>query len=518
MSSSKIFLFFLLSFISGILIASFFNIPKLLVWEFFILGIFYIGFAFTQRTHLFKRSKFQRNFEQKMKQRFIAKAIVVFAVCLIIFGLGIIRYQFADKNFEQTELKKFNDISEQVEILGAIIKEPDVRENNVKLTINVEELNNVKMEGRILITITNDFFYHYGDNLKIRGFLKTPKVFEDFHYKDYLKKDNISAVIYNPQIEIISRNFTLLGNIFSFKNKLRATLEQGLFSPQSSILSAILLGDKQKISSLWKEKLNIAGVRHITAVSGMHIIILGIILMSVLIGLGLHRSRAFYFTLIILWFYIVMIGFHASAVRAGIMASFLLFGKNIGRSSANSHIIVFAGALMLLINPFLLKYDVGFQLSFLAVIGIIYLGPVFKNWLKFIPAKRLLNLRSVLTMTFSAQVFTLPILIYNFGYFSLISPLANILIVPILPLIMISGFLFVFLGAICPPLIWLFSLPVWLLLKYLTSIISFLSKIPLASLSFQMPWFYLLIFYTALIYFVYRLNRLHSCHSFSLEL
>ena len=173
---------------------------------------------------------------------------------------------------------------------------------------------------------------------------------------------------------------------------------------------------------------------------------------------------------------------------------------------------------MLLVNPFLLRYDVGFQLSFLAVLGIIYLGPIFKKMLNFIPEERLVNLRSIITMTFSAQVFTLPILIYNFGYFSLVSPLSNILIVPILPLIMMMGFIFLLLGTIYSPLIWLFALPVYLLLKYLTSVISFLSKIPLASLSFQMPWFYLLIFYSILIYIVYRLNKSASCDSFSLEL
>lgn len=491
MGVSKIFLSFLLSFIGGIFTASFFNIPELLIYEFFILGILYIGISFVQKNFLFK------------------KAILVFAVCLIIFGLGIVRYQIVDKNFENAELKRFNDTSDIVEVLGTIMKEPDIRDSNTKLTIDVEELNNVEMEGRVLITVENDFFYYYGDKLKIRGLLKTPKVFEDFNYQEYLKKDNILAVIYRPQIELVSRNqrSSLYSKILFLKNKLRKPLYQILSSPQSSILGAILLGDKQRISSQWKEKLNIAGVRHITAVSGMHIVVLSAILISLFIGLGLCRRRALLVTLIALWFYILIIGFQPSAIRAGIMASFLLLSERIGRLSTSSRTMIFTGALMLLIKPFLLRYDVGFQLSFLAVMGIIYLGPIFKNWLRFIPEEKFIGLRSILAMTFSAQIFALPILIYNFGYFSLVSPFTNVLIIPILPYIMITGFLFVIFSFTCPPLAWVFSLPVYFLLSYLTLIVSFFSKISWAGLTFQISWFYLLIFYFILIYFVYRVSK-----------
>ena len=119
---------------------------------------------------------------------------------------------------------------------------------------------------------------------------------------------------------------------------------------------------------------------------------------------------------VLIAFFIIMTGFQSSAVRAGIMGGLFLLGQYLGRMSVSSRSIVIAAALMLAHNPLLLKLDVGFQLFFLAMIGIIYLMPVFQDWFRKIPA--MFQLRNILAMTLSAQIFTLPILIYNFGYLS----------------------------------------------------------------------------------------------------
>ena len=386
MSPSKIFLYFLLSFIGGIFVSSFLGVPKLIIYELFGLGIFYC-LIFLKH-----------------------KAIIVFAICLIIFGSGLFR----------TEIAK---------------------------STGVEPLQ--------------------------------------------FSSDEI------PQ------------QLLVFKQKLREVIYQNLSPPQSSILAAIILGDKQKISSEWKEKLNIAGVRHITAISGMHIVILSGILIWLGIFLGLYRGQAFWFALILLWLFILMIGFQPSAIRAGIMGSAFLFCQKIGRRKSADRTLVLTAAIMLVLNPLLLRYSVGFQLSFLAVLGIIYLMPFFQNLFhKLNPTRTVLvGLSNLLSMTFSAQVFTLPILIYNFGYVSLVTPITNVLIVPLLPYIMAAGFLFLLAGLLWQPLAWLLSLPVWLLSSYLTSVVDFFSRIPWASQTFQISWFWLPVSYLILGYFIYRLKK-----------
>jgi len=291
-----------------------------------------------------------------------------------------------------------------------------------------------------------------------------------------------------------------------FKNKLRESIFQNLSPPQSSILGAMLLGDKSRIPEDLKEKLNIAGVRHITAVSGMHVAILTTILMSLLLGLGLWRGQAFYFSIILISLFIIMTGFQPSGIRAGIMGGLFLLGQKLGRKSISPRTIVMAAALMLAINPLLLLDDVGFQLSFLAVLGIIYLTPTFNNWLKFIP-KKLAALKNILAMTLAAQIFTLPILIYNFGRISLVAPLTNILILPILYWIMLLGFIFGLVGIFWQFLGWILSWPVWFLLTYLIKVVDFFSHSWAAKTIENVHWFWLIISYLTLGFIAWQLNK-----------
>lgn len=237
----------------------------------------------------------------------------------------------------------------------------------------------------------------------------------------------------------------------------------------------------------------------------MHIIILAGILMWLGMALGLWRTQAFYFAIAFLILFIIMVGFPASAVRAGVMGGMFLFAEKIGRMKTADRALVFVAVLMLFQNPLLLRYDVGFQLSFLATLGIIYLLPVFQDYLKKIPID---FLKSILAMTLAAQVFTLPIIIYNFGYMSLVSPITNILIVPFIPFIMIFGFVFGFLGMVWQTLGWIFSFPALFLLTFITKIIDFFSQLPFVYLTIKnISWFWLIIAYSILTIITWRLNQ-----------
>ncbi len=157
---------------------------------------------------------------------------------------------------------------------------------------------------------------------------------------------------------------------------------------------------------------------------------------------------------------------------------------------------------------FLLRLDVGFQLSFLAIMGIIYLQPTFSDWFSKIPNPGALPLRATLATTISAQVFTLPILVYNFGYIPLISPLTNILIVPFLAPFTILIFIFGLSAILFWPLGSLLSFPAWLSLTYIVKIISYFSKFPFVSLTFRnLHWIWLIIFYFLLGFIIWRLRE-----------
>lgn len=490
MTPSKILLYFSCSFLTGVAFTALAPIPRP-----FLLGFFIVGLMFT--AVLWKRKK-----------------LVVIGLCFIVAGLGAASYQKAVSQERESLLQYYVDIEQVVAITGIIVKEPDVRNNNTKIIIAPDLINNQsarsrKKLGRVLVTTDSYPEYAYGDRVAIRGDLQAPQVFEDFNYKRYLAKDGIYAVMYWPTINLLAvrQGNLLYGKILEFKKRLRESVYQNLSPPHSSVLAAMLLGDKSRISSVLKEKLNTAGVRHITAVSGMHVVIVSSIVMSVFVGLGFWRGQALYGSMLLIALFVIMTGVQPSGVRAGIMGGLLLLGQHLGRQSTSSRTIVMAAALMVAFNPLLLLDDVGFQLSFLAAIGIIHFGPILKQYLRFLPQDNFVHVRDIIAMTFAAYLFTLPILIYNFGRISLVALITNVLIVPVLYMIMVSGFLMALLGALWGPVGWVVSLPAKLLLVYVITIVNIFSHPWAARTIENVHWVWLLAAYSILGYTTWQLKK-----------
>jgi competence protein ComEC len=416
---------------------------------------------------------------------------LIFIIAVFFISPGLIK-KIPQQNFEEGFF------------VGTVIKEPEIKNGSTKLTIKTDT-------GKILVSTRNYPQYFYGDVLKIKGKLEEPKVFEEFNYKNYLAKERIYAVSYWPKIEILERNKgnPIFGAILKFKNKATDSIEKIMPFPEISLLEGIILGNKQIFSEDLKNSLNITGTSHIVAISGMNIVIISEIMMFVLIALGLWRKHAFWFVLALISLFILMVGALASAVRAGIMGAILLYAQKIGRISNASRIMVFAAAVMLVFNPLLLRYDVGFQLSFLAVFGLIYLKPVLDELiLKKIKKEELGGLLQIITTTLAAQIAVLPVLIYNFGRISFISPLTNILIVPFITFLTIVGLIFIagtmifgFLGKI---LLW----PAYFGVVYVLKIIDWFSKIPWAAKEIQnIHWGFLIGYYVLLIGFIWLFKR-----------
>lgn len=387
---------------------------------------------------------------------------------------------------------------------GMVIKEPDQRSNHIKLVLQTEI-------GKILITTSSYPEYNYGDVLKIIGKLQFPEIFDEFNYKNYLAKDKIYYVMYYPKIEVLEKEkgSKIFSAILKFKNNLTQKVENIMPFPEVSILQGLILGNKQIFSEKIKNELSITGTSHIVAISGMNIVIISEILMFVLIGLGMWRKQAFYFVLVLIFLFILMVGAPASAVRAGIMGAILLYAQKIGRLSNAVRIMVFAGAIMLVLNPLLLRYDIGFQLSFLAVLGLIYIKPILDGFLKkFKKQEQISFLLQIITTTIAAQIAVLPILVYNFGKISFISPIANTLIVPAIPFITAIGLIFIGGMAIWPLLGKILLWPTYLGSAYILRLIDWFSKIPWAAKQIpKIHWVWLAMYYVLIIGIIIWFSR-----------
>jgi competence protein ComEC len=478
MSRSRIFLFLCISFIAGIFLNSIISIPQLALLGFFIFGIFFVSVLWRY------------------------KKIAVFGFCVLFLSLGILRHQLAKEEVLKSELQIYNIVQKNIVLVGVIDEEPSVGKSSLKLVLKPENI-----KGKILVIAGRYPEYKYGDKLEVSGQIEIPQPLDGFDYQEYLAKDGIYGIVSFPEIKLIGGEFSnpIKQNLIFLKSGLKASVENILSPPQSGLLEALFFGDEENISDNWKEKFNLVGVRHITAVSGMNITIISFLILNFFLSLGLWRRQAIVFSIVLIVFYILMIGFSASAVRAGIMGVIFLISQYLGRASNNSQPILFAAVLMLIFNPLLLKSDMGFQLSFLAMFGLIYIQPIISDLLKKVP--EFFQLKYAFCATLSAQFFTLPIIIYNFGQVSLLSPLVNILIVPILSIITILGFIFAFLGIISVFLGQMIAFPAWLLLSYILSVIDFFSGFTFASLSFQISWPWLLLSYLALGLISWKFNK-----------
>jgi competence protein ComEC len=470
MPKSKIFLLSCLSFIAGIFLSGFLNIDQ---WILLLLMSWVIAAAY-----IFKKDR---------------KTMAIF-FCLLFILSGLFRAQSVA--ISQEKLSKIMKCANQKMVLGGTIgKEPEIKNGKQKLILgNIHNIGSVETRhclvstaDKILIYADKYPEYRYGDVLKISTKLKIPESFDGFDYQNYLFSQSIYYLSYYPKIEFIGaveagRDPPLqkkyYAQILSFKKNL-IDLNKSIYSqPQASIINAMVLGNKTEISQEVLENFNLTGTRHIVAISGLHITIITIMLMYLLLAVGINRNRAFYLAVLLIAFFVIMIGLPPSAIRAAVMGGMVLLAIKVGRLNNSLNAIVFAAAAMLLINPNLLWHNVGFQLSFAAVLGIVYLFPVLEKYSEKIIKNDLVIyrfIRSIILITLSAQIATLPILINSFESLSLSSILANVLILPLVPAVILGSFLVMLISNISLFFGQIISWPIWLAVTYQMKIIEHLA-------------------------------------------
>lgn len=366
----------------------------------------------------------------------------------------------------------------EVVVEGSICEDPDERIGNTKLTICAKE-------GKILLTTKLYPKYDYGDTLKISGKLEKPKNFDNFAYDKYLALYGIYSVMYYPNISVISHDN---GSFFyamtlDFKKFIQRQIQKNVPEPQASVMNAFFLGLRGGIPDDLNQAFKASGIIHLIAISGSHITLLMFMLESLLPFFYISRSKAFYIISSVMVFYIVLIGAPASAVRAGIMGAVILFAKKVGRLSNSLNILVFTAALMLLQNPKLLFDDIGFQLSFLALWGIIEFVPRWEE--KFHNIPNFFGLKGIFFMTIASQIATFPILAYNFKTLSLISPVTNIFILPIFTFFMGVSSLSLGISIALEQFgIIAFFIP-YILISYIMGASKFFSQTPFASVPLE---------------------------------
>ncbi|MDD5021575.1 MAG: ComEC/Rec2 family competence protein [Endomicrobiaceae bacterium] len=400
----------------------------------------------------------------------------------------------------------------RITLTGKIINEPVIKNNRQQFILETTGLNNnpIKEKTFVYAPLFNDL--KYGDIIELSGKLQippSPAFPGNFDYGKYLNRQNIYTLFYASDFELLEQKPSSIKSFaLKTKNDISNKLTNYFKLPYSSILQAMLIGDK---SSLEQETKNIfvnTGLIHILVVSGLHVGF-GVVIFIFLFKLfNLPLKYVYLLTIPAIFFYTIMTGANPPAIRASIMASCILLSLVLNREPLIYNAIALSALIILIFNPQEL-FTASFQMSFLATLGIIYLYPKINNIFGKIKNKYLKWFWNVASVTLSAQIALIPILIFYFGKLSVISFVANILIVPIVGFLIGLSLVFYISTFLSGYLALAFAILLSGLLNIILGIIQILSNFNFSMITVKIPTVLEILFYyfTIIIILEFKHNK-----------
>jgi competence protein ComEC len=325
-----------------------------------------------------------------------------------------------------------------------------VRARVVRLTLDAgDEFQN--LDGVILLEFRSppgDDELRYGDRVRLSGVLGPPPVIQGFNYADYLARQGIFGILSDPAIRSVAHGEAspIRTALFAFRRRALETLKELFPEPECALLSGILLGEESTIPVTLQDAFSRTGTTHIIAISGFNISIIAGMFLSLTKRLP-RRIPGWLAAILGIALYTVLVGAAASVVRAAIMGGMAMVARQLGRRSHGLTSLVFTGAVMTVISPWML-WDIGFQLSFAATLGLILYADPLQNGFERLLLHRISKEKArtaasaageIFLMTIAAQITTLPVLLLYFNNLSLSSFLVNPFVLSVQPLVMIAG-------------------------------------------------------------------------------
>ena len=433
-------------------------------------------------------------------------------VLLLALFLGAARYQSSVPNFNAFHIAFYNDRDYDMLVTGTVAEPPDYRDNYTNLRLNVTRVDTgdgeLPANGLLLARVSNNLTFRYGDIVRVRGSLKTPPENEDFSYRDYLAAQHIHSYMSSAEVTVLPGRggSPVYMALYDFKEKALANVYRLFPDPESSLMAGILLGVDTGLTQELQQAFKNTGTAHIIAISGFNISIIAglfITLFSRFVG----PRRGTILAIIGIVFYTILVGGSAAVVRAAIMGSLALFAKQVGRRQAALNTLLAVAMLMCLWNPLYL-WDVGFQLSFFATLGLILYADPFSQFAngiltKYFPASAAERVAALFSefvlLTLAAQVTTIPIMAYHFQRISLVSFLANPFILPAQPAVMILGGLAVLLSLVWFPLGQIAAWVTWPFVIYTIRIVEIFDRVPHGTIFLgELSIWFVILFYLVL--------------------
>ncbi|MEK7613276.1 MAG: ComEC/Rec2 family competence protein [Patescibacteria group bacterium] len=411
---------------------------------------------------------------------------VVLILCAAL--LGSTRAYFFDQSISE-DLVQFEGA--RVHMVGVVSSAPEKRETTTRLRVQIESVNQHPTLGVVMVSTDPYNAFHYGDRVAIEGVIKKPESFETdtgraFNYEKFLRAHRVTHVISFANVEVVEENAgnQIIAALTSFKDTLVSRIELLLPDPEAPLLSGLLLGEQQSLGTRLYESFQRAGVVHMVVLSGYNVSLIVQALSKITETFLPLAARSTVLILAIVSF-ALMTGASETTVRASLMAGILLVGTLLARPHDALRALLVAGGVMVLWNPYLLLFDLSFQLSFVATAGILLWANPLAQKLSWLTER--FGIREIAGATLAAQIAVLPVLVLSIGSVSLVAPFANILVLGAVPYAMFFGFVASVISFVHPLLALPFTFITQALLVYILTVSVWFGNLPFAAIT--IPWF-----------------------------
>ncbi len=407
--------------------------------------------------------------------------VAIVGIVLVSFGLGVLRMTSIETD---SPLVPYEGVVRQYE--GVVSTYPKTKLSSQTFVVDISSVDGYVVSGKILVRTPLYPSYGYGDALTLYGDIEKPRNFESyaggplFDYVSYLEKDGVSHIMQRPKISVRERDVghPAISALYRIRTWFSESVGSVVTEPASSLGIGVVAGDVSGLNPTILDDFRISGLSHIVALSGYNVSIVADVLMKLFAYVSVTYAPLCGGIAIIL--FALLTGAAATTVRASIMALLLVFARYSARRYDVSRALLCAVFLMVLHNPRILASDVSFHLSVLAMIGLVYVVPIVRRKLSWVTDR--FSLRDIVATTVGIQLFVTPYILHVMGLLSTVSVIANVLVLPIVPLSMALTFLSGVFGSTIPligiPLGWITDV----VLMYVVEVARISASLPFSSI------------------------------------
>jgi competence protein ComEC len=351
---------------------------------------------------------------------------------------------------------------------------------------------------------------HIHDNLQLRGQLKVPESFytdtgRQFDYQKYLAAKKVGYIMSYPEVQNFGHEGQSLREVLiNLKYKFLDVTNRHLSPAEAGLVGGVLLGDQSGLPEPLQNDFRRVGIIHIVVLSGYNVMLVADALRK---SIGrINQPAGWGAALVGVLLFAVITGLQVTVVRATIMAIVLLIAQALRRPYMAVRGLLLAMLVMMWISPYIVIADLGFQLSVLATLGIIYGVPIVERWFRCLPEK--FGIREIATVTIATQLTVLPLLMYSVGQVSLVSPIVNVLVILFVPLAMAVGAVMVVAGIVWAGLAVIISPIVYVIFHYIVWISELIGSWEFAAIEIPpLPGWVVAGLYLVLVIWIIRYER-----------